>query len=102
MVRDLVDEECGGRFHVAVTATLSMLAKALVVVLRRGGKRRGERCVCLGNKFADVSKMVGSESFRACSVMRGHLTTVEHLVTVNAGMMMQKKFYGPPLLAAML
>ena len=55
-------------------------------------------CV-LGTNLRMCRKMVGSESFRACSVMRGHLTTVEHLVTVNAGMMMQKKFYGPPLLA---
>ena len=43
-MRDLVDEECGGRFHVAVTATLSMLGKALVVVSRRGEERR-EECV---------------------------------------------------------
>jgi len=64
-MRDLVDEECGGRFHVAVTATLSMLGKALVVVSR--GEERGV-CV-LGANLQMRRKMVGSESFRACSVM---------------------------------
>ena len=44
MRRDLEDEkECGGRFHVAVTATLTVLAKAMVVVSGKGGKGLQER-----------------------------------------------------------
>jgi hypothetical protein len=35
---DPVDEERTGRFHVAVTAIWSTLAKVMVVVSRRGGK----------------------------------------------------------------
>src|SRR5712691_1342381 len=42
MKRDLVDEKgCGGRFHIAVTATLVLLAKAMVVV--RAEEKEGER-----------------------------------------------------------
>jgi len=36
-------KEYGGQFHVVVTATLTMLAKAVVVVPRRGGKRGRKR-----------------------------------------------------------
>jgi len=51
MRRDLVDErECGGRFHVAVTATLTMLAKVIVVGKKRDGILRCE--------FENVAKRV--------------------------------------------
>jgi len=36
-------KEHGGQFHVVVTATLTMLAKAVVVAPRRGGKRGRKR-----------------------------------------------------------
>ena len=39
MSQDLEDEEeCGGQFHVAVTATLTVLAMAMLGVSGKGGK----------------------------------------------------------------
>jgi hypothetical protein len=43
-----------GRFHVAVTATLTILVKAMVVIERREGKEERRRNSVLRSKFASV------------------------------------------------
>ena len=44
MLQDLVDKrECGGWFHVAVTAMLDLLSKAVVVVLSRREKEKRKK-----------------------------------------------------------
>lgn len=38
----------GGRFHVVVTASLTMLVKAMEVIKKRGGKGERKEGQCLG------------------------------------------------------